>query len=71
MEKSVIDYSSRTKRYERKAMQKNRYQSLLPTSLQKVAGAAPEFEGSVAHLSAVLGKHSQLQTLCLTDRPIQ
>lgn len=42
----------------------------LATSLKKVAGAAPEFEGSVARLSAVLDKHSQLQTLCLTDRPI-
>jgi len=27
MEKSVIDYSSRTKRYGRNAMEKNRYQS--------------------------------------------
>lgn len=42
----------------------------LTTSLKKVAGDIPEFEGSVAHLSAVVGKHSQLQTVCLTDRPI-
>lgn len=66
----MIDYSSGTKRYERKAMQKNRYQSLAHNELKKVAGDIPECEGSVAHLSAVVGKHSQLHTVCLTDRPI-
>lgn len=40
------------------------------TSLKKVAGDITEFEGSVAHLFAVVGKHSELQTVCLTDRPI-
>lgn len=42
----------------------------LATSLEKVAGDIPEFEGSVAHLSAVVGKQSQPQPVCLTDRPI-
>lgn len=42
----------------------------LATSLKKVAGDIPEFEGSVAHLSAVVGKQSQPQPVCLTDRPI-
>lgn len=41
------------------------------TSLEKVAGDTTESEGSVAHLFAVVGKHSELQTLCLADRPVQ
>jgi len=53
MEKSVIDYSSRTKRYDREAMQRNRYPSLVCNEPKDYSCGVTEFVGSVAHLFAV------------------